>query len=239
MDIYKNKKKYDLLWYLLSAVVFSASIYYNWNNWGRGLVQDDIHREFITPLRLLAGEVLYRDFNFVYGPMAPYLNALIIHVSPFNSFFTCRIIALSLFLSTLVLNWLICRETRKEFLWGPVLFISVCWTNIYIFNPPSFNFAYTYFFAVLAVLCAIYTLSRKSSLPWIFLGFAMAATVFSKPEGTFTAALACLAALFFSYQIIQGFVFRKNNHFGIQFYFINACPDRFMLYGGNIPADFA
>jgi len=57
---------------LLVLVVFAAR---SWLAWGHP--EDDYGREMWTPLRVLEGEVMYRDFRYRYGPFSPYLHALL------------------------------------------------------------------------------------------------------------------------------------------------------------------
>jgi hypothetical protein len=51
-----------------------ASVLFSWQRWINPFV--DGSREMIVPARLAAGERLYADVAYLYGPAAPYLNAL-------------------------------------------------------------------------------------------------------------------------------------------------------------------
>src|SRR5258706_9067400 len=46
----------------------------SWLAWGD--FEFDYGREMYVPLRLLEGDVLYRDVRYQYGPFSPYLHAL-------------------------------------------------------------------------------------------------------------------------------------------------------------------
>ncbi len=61
-----------LPWVAMSAA-FVQAISVSWRRWGDLIV--DTGRELELPRRLAAGELLYRDARFYYGPLAPYLNA--------------------------------------------------------------------------------------------------------------------------------------------------------------------
>src|SRR5512138_420325 len=62
-------------WLLITAASLAAGLTASWQRWGNPLV--DCGREMNQPLRLLAGEGLYGDVSHIYGPLAPYLNALL------------------------------------------------------------------------------------------------------------------------------------------------------------------
>lgn len=65
----------DLWWIVLIAVSFVAGLAVSWERWGNPLV--DCGREMNQPLRLARGELLYSDVRHIYGPLSPYVNALL------------------------------------------------------------------------------------------------------------------------------------------------------------------
>lgn len=187
----------------MSLVIFIISMYFNWFNWGQGgLFNDDIHREFATSLRLRQGEVLYKDFNFLYGPLPPYINSWIIKINFFDTFTVLRFVALSLFLLNLLFLWLICRDIKLGWIFAPVLFGIVTWLSSYTFNPTSFNYIYASLFATFGTWCAIRTL-KNEKWAWFGLGIALAGALLSKPEGLFVAGLAFIAAYIYRYQLYK------------------------------------
>lgn len=181
-------------WFLLSLIVIIVSVHFNWSHWGyHALLSDDVHREFVTPIRLCHGEVLYKDFNFLYGPLVPYLNSLIIRL-PFLEIFTIlRITALILFLTKLSFIWLICRDIKLSWIFWPVLFGIASWTSSYTFNPSSFNGIYAALFATFSIWCAVRSL-KGERWPWVGMGIACAVALLSKPEGVLVAGLATVGA---------------------------------------------
>lgn len=70
--------KRDLFWVILIAVSFIFALAVSWERWGNPLV--DCGREMNQPLRLAEGEMLYSDVRHIYGPLSPYLNALLYKV---------------------------------------------------------------------------------------------------------------------------------------------------------------
>lgn len=58
---------------VLVAFLFMTAV--SWRRWLSPLT--DSGREMDLPLRLLNGELLYRDINYLYAPFSPYFNALL------------------------------------------------------------------------------------------------------------------------------------------------------------------
>jgi hypothetical protein len=70
--------KRDLPWVALIAVSFVFGLAVSWERWGNPLV--DCGREMNQPLRLARGEMLYSDVRHIYGPLSPYINALLYRI---------------------------------------------------------------------------------------------------------------------------------------------------------------
>jgi hypothetical protein len=68
-----------LLEHLVLAAVFAAGTALSWQRWTDPLV--DFGRQLYVPWRLLEGDVLYRDVAHVFGPLAAYLNAVVMAVA--------------------------------------------------------------------------------------------------------------------------------------------------------------
>jgi hypothetical protein len=58
---------------LLTAIVFAMLLAVSWHKWADLAI--DSGREMNTPVRLLRGELIYSDVYYLYGPLAPYVNA--------------------------------------------------------------------------------------------------------------------------------------------------------------------
>ena len=67
--------KRDLPWIALIAASFLFGLAVSWERWGNPLV--DCGREMNQPLRLARGEMLYSDVRHIYGPLSPYINAIL------------------------------------------------------------------------------------------------------------------------------------------------------------------
>src|SRR5690242_2585043 len=59
----------------LIVVVAAVLAWYTWAHWGDFEV--DCGRELYVPAEILRGKLIYRDFFYSYGPLAPYLCALL------------------------------------------------------------------------------------------------------------------------------------------------------------------
>lgn len=70
--------KRDLPWVALIVVSFIVGLAVSWERWGNPLV--DCGREMNQPLRLAHGEMLYSEVRHIYGPLSPYINALLYRV---------------------------------------------------------------------------------------------------------------------------------------------------------------
>ncbi|HMV51878.1 MAG TPA: hypothetical protein PKD31_29315, partial [Blastocatellia bacterium] len=68
----------DRLALLALAVLFAALLAASWQRWTQPLL--DHGREMNLPARILAGEQLYSDVQFLYGPFAPYFNAFLYRI---------------------------------------------------------------------------------------------------------------------------------------------------------------
>jgi hypothetical protein len=59
---------------LLVAATFVTAAAFTWRRLGSLLI--DGGRELEVPRRVLAGDVLYRDVRYYWGPLAPHVNAV-------------------------------------------------------------------------------------------------------------------------------------------------------------------
>lgn len=57
------------------ALLFALMLTASWQRWTSAIA--DSGRELDLPLRLLRGEMLYRDAHYIYPPLSPYLNAFL------------------------------------------------------------------------------------------------------------------------------------------------------------------
>lgn len=61
------------------AIIVAAGLILAWHTWARwGDIQVACGKELYVPLEILRGKLLYRDVAYLYGPLAPYMLALLI-----------------------------------------------------------------------------------------------------------------------------------------------------------------
>src|SRR5580658_1562304 len=68
------------LWIARSVIVGVAGslLRYTWGHWGD--FQIDNGRELYVPVEILKGKLLFRDLWYMYGPLAPYVKALLFRI---------------------------------------------------------------------------------------------------------------------------------------------------------------
>ena len=57
------------------VLTFVTMTFVSWQRWTSLII--DIGRETDLPLRILNGEMLYRDVHYIYAPLSPYFNAFL------------------------------------------------------------------------------------------------------------------------------------------------------------------
>jgi 4-amino-4-deoxy-L-arabinose transferase-like glycosyltransferase len=65
----------DVTWIVILAASFVIALIVSWQRWADPIV--DVGREMNQPLRLASGETLYTDVRHIYGPLSPWLHAVL------------------------------------------------------------------------------------------------------------------------------------------------------------------
>jgi hypothetical protein len=130
---------------LLICLAIGVAVWMSWQKWGDLFV--DTGRELEVPRRLLAGERLYADVAWYYGPLAPWLNALFYRVFGVNA----SVLAWAGIASAAVLALMVDRLARRFV--GPwlsaacaIAFVELCAFK-HLSNIAVFNFAMPYTYA--------------------------------------------------------------------------------------------
>jgi 4-amino-4-deoxy-L-arabinose transferase-like glycosyltransferase len=191
-------------------VLFSLLLASTWQRWTQPLM--DHGREMNLPARILAGERLYADVQFLYGPFAPQFNALLyrifgIHLSVLKvSGAICAVIILFM-VYQLARNLM--GEWESFLAAGLVMVLCALKSTANYIQPYAYAALYGLVFALGSLLCAIGYLRREAppleidrapgNPPGVrtqgtsrifFAGLLAGLSVISKPE----IALAALAA---------------------------------------------
>ena len=190
---------------LALMVLLAAMLAGTWQRWTQPII--DHGREMNLPTRILAGEVLYRDVQCLYGPFAPHFNAALYGIFgvQLSTLHTSGLICAILIL--LMTYWL-ARQLMSE--WeafltaGFVLVLCAIKSTANYISPYSFAALYGLVFAIGSLVCAARYL-RGPGRRWIFWsGVCAGLSLISKPEATLAALAAAGAAI-----LLQGLNTRK------------------------------
>lgn len=168
---------------LALAALFVVMLAASWQRWTQPLL--DHGREMNLPSRILAGERLYSDVQFLYGPFAPHFNALLYKIFGIQlgtlkvSGAICALLILTM------IYWL---SRRLMSVWesaavtGLVLVICAIKSTANYIQPYAYAALYGFLFSLSSLVCTVkFVLVRQSKLmlcAGIFAGLAL----ISKPE---------------------------------------------------------
>jgi hypothetical protein len=181
---------------VLPLAAGTASIVFSWLRWIDPFV--DSGHELDVPARLAAGERLYRDVTYNYGPAGPWLNALALRCLG-HRFATFE--AVGLLLSIAILGLLFRLTLRAGSFLSAVVATTVT-AALCLGAPHGGAFIFPYAFAnlyslagsLLAVLCFGREPARGRDLALAALGLVLSLT--ARPElGCATALIVLLAGL--------------------------------------------
>lgn len=173
------------------AVLFAAMLAASWQRWTQPLL--DHGREMNLPTRILAGEHLYSDVQFLYGPFAPHFNALLYKIFGIQlgtikvSGAVCAVLIL------LMIYWL---SRRLMSVWESAavtaLVMAICAvksTANYI-QPYAYAALYGCVFALASLVCTVRFVQLRRDRLMAWAGLFAGLSLVSKPE----IALAAWAA---------------------------------------------
>ena len=196
------------LWIVRAVIVSVAGAlaWYTWGHWGD--FQIDNGRELYVPAEILKGKLLFRDLWYMYGPLAPYLKALLFRI--FGVHLTVLyVFGLALTIGTAVVTFEIARLFNLGIVGStvPALFLLVESFYPFIYN---FVFPYSYAAALAAFLglaCLYFVMRHASSLRTLHLGLAAllgGLVILTKQEIGF----ACLVLL--GFEIAASYLLRRS-----------------------------
>ncbi|MEP7339976.1 MAG: glycosyltransferase family 39 protein, partial [Acidobacteriota bacterium] len=181
---------------LALAALFIAMLAGSWQRWTQPLL--DHGREMNLPARILQGEHLYSDVQFLYGPFAPQFNALLyrvfgIHLATLKVSGTfCAILIL------LMIYWL---SRRLMSVWEAALatglvlvFCAIKSTANYI-QPYAYAALYGFVFALASLVCTLSFIQQGRRMLMTWAGVFAGLSLISKPEIALAAWAAVGAAL--------------------------------------------
>ena len=200
----------DALALIVIALLFAAMLIASWQRWTQPLL--DHGREMNLPARIMAGEQLYRDVQYLYGPVPPVTNARLYHLFGIHLSVLTTSGAILALLILLLIYWLSRQLTgvwESALTTSLVLVICALKSTANYIQPYSYAALYGLFFSLVSLAYLVPYIRMRSAPGWLtevpvkspppskrgareliypgaFAGFALA----SKPE----LALAALGA---------------------------------------------
>ena len=164
----------------------------------------DIGRETDLPLRIMNGEMLYRDVHYIYPPFSPYFNALLYWV--FGPHLDT--LAFSGIFFTMLLTFLCFRIARK-LMPASTAAIAVSFIILLCFFKPAGNMILSYSFAgvhaaVFSLAAVLFTMNyaeRRKRRDLVVAGIFIGLAVVTKQEFCFVAALSVTAYLIYLHRL--------------------------------------
>jgi hypothetical protein len=184
---------HTLLAWLALAMLFFVMLTATWQRWVHPII--DHGREMHLPARLLAGEQLYTDILYYYGPFAPHFNALLYRVFGVH---LAVLHASGLVCAALILLMIYSLARQLMGIWEAALaaamVLLICVFNVHLGNylqPYAYAALYGLVFALGALVCAVRYLQCHGAR-WLSLaGASTGLVLICKPE---FAALAIVSA---------------------------------------------
>lgn len=179
------------------ALLFAAFVAVSWAKWP--LVTADSARELYVPFQLLHGQVLYRDFYYLYGPVAPVLNAGLLKL--FGARLEVLYVASLLNLAAVMaLLYTLARHLLRP--WPAAAVLFVFFTH-FALGRDIWGYVWPYAFAAtyavtlgLALLVALARFAETGHRRWLVMGsVALGLSVVTKIEYGFAAAVLAAAFL--------------------------------------------
>lgn len=169
---------------LALALLFGVMLVATWQRWTHPII--DHGREMNLPLRILAGERLYIDIIYYYGPFAPHFNALLYYLFGvhLNTLHTSGMVCAVLIL--LMIYWLARRLLSPwEASLATALVLVTCaisgLSGNYI-QPYAYAALYGWTFALASLVCVVRYVTSRRRLWMCWASVCIGAAVTCKPE---------------------------------------------------------
>jgi len=192
----------DRFWIALLACAFIFGLAVSWERWGSPVI--DSGREMNQPLRLAQGERLYSDVRHIYGPLSPWLHAILYRAFGASLSILYLDGAITAIVILALVYWLSRRIMDSEAAGAATL--SVMWLCVF---KPAGNFIFPYSFnalhatalglATLAAIAAALTRAGTPARLWKYFalaGILAGLTMLAKTEMGFAALAAGVAGAF-------------------------------------------
>jgi hypothetical protein len=212
------------------GVFFGIMLIGSWQRWTLPII--DHGREMNLPARVLAGEQLYRDVQFLYGPFAPYFNAFLYRIFGVHLAVLHGAGAVSAAIVLFLIYWLarqVMGVREASLATGLVLVICAIKSTANYISPYAYASLYGLVFALtsLAFTVRYWREGRQLCLVWsgILAGFAL----ISKWEIALAALATALTAIAFSSRSARRLLWRDAIRFALPLTGIAAVASAFIL----------
>lgn len=182
-NVTRGFEREDRFALLALAVLFVVMLAASWQRWTQPLL--DHGREMNLPTRILAGEHLYSDVQFLYGPFAPHFNALLFKI------FGVQLGTLKVsgaICATLILLMIYWLSRRLMSVWesaavtGLVLVICAIKSTANYIQPYAYAALYGFLFSLSSLVCTVKFVQTRQSKVMIWSGIFAGLALISKPE---------------------------------------------------------
>ena len=180
---------------LALAALFAVMLIGTWQRWTQPII--DHGREMNLPARLLAGEQLYADVQFLYGPFAPYFNALLyrlfgIHLNVLH--LSGGVCAVMIVLLIYLLARQLMSEREAALAAGLVIVLCAFKATANYISPYAYAALYGLVFALLALWAALRYLHSHRPRWMLLAGSATGLALACKLDLFLPAAIALAVA---------------------------------------------
>jgi 4-amino-4-deoxy-L-arabinose transferase-like glycosyltransferase len=166
------------------GMLFVVMLVATWQRWTHPTI--DHGREINLPSRLLAGERLYTDISYHYGPFAPYFNAGLyrvfgVHVATLHTSGAICALLILLLIYQLARHLMPSREATVT----TALVLVTCALTGFLGNyiqPYAYAALYGWTFALASLLCLLRFMASRQPRWMFWAGVSMGAALVCKPE---------------------------------------------------------
>ncbi|MEK7832485.1 MAG: glycosyltransferase family 39 protein, partial [Acidobacteriota bacterium] len=182
-DVALGFEREDRFALLALTALFVVMLAVSWQRWTQPLL--DHGREMNLPTRILAGEHLYSDVQFLYGPFAPHFNALLFKIFGVQlgtlkvSGAVCAILIL------LMIYWLSRRlmsAWESAAVTGLVMVICAVKSTANYIQPYAYAALYGFLFSLASLVCTVRFVQTRLAKAMLWAGVFAGLALISKPE---------------------------------------------------------
>lgn len=234
----------DVFWLALTLLVIFWAFFYSYQKWLNPVV--DSGRDLYIPEALLHGRKLYRDINYVFPPLTPYLLSWIVRVFG-SSLSVYTAVGLGVSAVSLAALYLTARTIVHPtaaglvaLLFAALHFAGVAGSNFLFPYAHAATFGVAFLLVYIFFVTLYLFVERRES--YYFLGFAFALlSAWTKLEFALTAVIS-LAAVFSFYKLpvrclLWSFLIATGSWVTVSLFFVDSSPGHHWLWSNVFPLE--